>query len=711
MPMNLPSSQQPKSSVGKQLPSGDAEDSRSDFPGVASDGGGVLPVGNGQQNLSAQGGRDPATGEGAYDDGGVVDTDQDMGSEPDNDQDDQGAMPPPAPPQPQQQPAQDPMAMVKAALAHGRQRMGLPATFYPSTDNESNGPIGAFDDGGEVPGNEGDDQGQGVIPDDQNQAAGGGQPQGGAIDPRKTMAYLAGAGAMPAEQAAALEQRVDPTGQMDPAERKMKALQMAGSPQAAAALMQRWRMLANAYMGAAHAALDKGNLAQAAQSATKAFEHIPTGHSVQFAPAGRGIAIHARPLGGAPQGGSEPGYDAGGDVAGLQMQQGFDDGGEVDQPQEDAAPAEDPRGAIDRLGDDNLSSNVEDRRGEPPKVGPDGKLLPSETWTDTGRRLSNKIADFRGSVSQGMGVLDTGDEGGSGDPAQPIVTPVQTLKSLLGAGYDKIIEQGSNLGNWLSSLGRSDTKPEQVPMPRPAPPERDDGVQRGGMEKTANPTPVAAQPNAPRKPRDVDQFFNEPITPQSDAEYRDRGLASKYGDLSGELSGASKREREIHMQAERLFPSNVTGNSERRAAYVERMLGVDAQSQGKEHLADISAARRQALEDIKQTHTDERAKGNRENRSDIAGRNQEGVTSRANAQNARVMADEILRQHPDWPAEQREAELQKMIRALPSPASIAPGQQQGSPQGGQGERPPRMYLNGKTYEITKSGKYQEVPRP
>lgn len=96
---------------------------------------------------------------------------------------------------------------------------------------------------------------------------------------------------------------------------------------------------------------------------------------------------------------------------GDQPEQSFAEGGEVEDNQ--------PAISEDQLSTFPLSSNIEDRRGEPPKVGPDGKLLPSETWADTGRRLTNKLADLKSAVI-GQGSYDTanrpraaGDEEGA----------------------------------------------------------------------------------------------------------------------------------------------------------------------------------------------------------------------------------------------------------------------------------------------------------
>jgi hypothetical protein len=95
-------------------------------------------------------------------------------------------------------------------------------------------------DGGMIPDGSTDQEDQGQ--DDQMTPSGNGQP-----DPKAVMAYLSGQGGMPPEQAAALEHRADPQGQMDPAQRKVAALSAAGSPEAGFGLMQHYRQKFNAY--------------------------------------------------------------------------------------------------------------------------------------------------------------------------------------------------------------------------------------------------------------------------------------------------------------------------------------------------------------------------------------------------------------------------------------------------------------------------------
>lgn len=332
-------------------------------------GGGPGTGGNGSESGMGGAGLDGGGGAGplhggvmAMDDGGEVD---------DGDGDDDGQQAQAAPtgdvnsamgePGGQQSPALDPMSIIKNAMSFGRQQMGLPPSFsdhFPMSQNvedrrgnmdfdDANGhpfPGGAeptlkapsafdasmrknrgFADGGEVP-MPGDDQQQ------QQPQQGGGMP-----DPRKTMAYLSGAGGVQPEIAEALERHIDPQGAMDPAERALKAISMAPTPESQFGLMQHYRTRANAYSGAARAALDQGNLAQAAQHATSMFNNTPTGYKVQFAPAQGGLAMIAKKIGqqtGQPQQGLSDGGAVDADNPAVMMK-GYDDGGEVTDDDDD----------------------------------------------------------------------------------------------------------------------------------------------------------------------------------------------------------------------------------------------------------------------------------------------------------------------------------------------------------------------------------------
>lgn len=625
MPMTLPSSQQPQMPVGKTPPTGAATDSYSRFPNVAPGGGGVLTPG-GQQNM----------GTGAYDDGGPV---------PDQD----GAMPD----QGAGAATVDPMSMVKQALSFGRKQFGMPQQFHPSTDNESNGPVGSFDDGGEVENEpQGADQsGQGVISQGDDQAAGGGM-----VDPKAAMHYLTGTGAVSPEIANAMEQQVDPQGQMDPAERALKAIAAAGDPQKAFALMQHYRGRFNAHAGAARAALDQGNMAQAAKSATQAMQNVPNGHSVRFAPAPGGLAVMSKPIG---QQQPQPGMEDGGVIASKFLQQGMDDGGEVE---EDTQPA----GVLD--------------------TGEDKSPYPTD--------FVNSEAGGGGGGS-GWGAEDQGPQHPTGFQARreaanaantaavtPTVIPAEKVKELL-TDHDKLLEAGWSpvkglkdlLGGMFGGAPEQQGPPAPVPMPQPRPPAAD-ATQRGGMEKTANPTPESAKP-APK-----------PVEPKKPVD-----------------TSADEKEQRIIAQANRLFP-NVYDAGGVKAAYIQKMLEKEADNAGKEHAADVRAAGRQAVQEVGEAGKNARAEAGRTSKQAIETDKQTNLNNRSAAQNVRIAGNEYLRQHPNAKPD----EIQGYLKGMGyDPKAIAAAYQQGgqpaeqTPASAQ-TRPNMMYLGGKKYEIH-NGKY------
>lgn len=213
--------------------------------------------------------------------------------------------------------AADPMALVKQTLAYGRQKMGLPQSFYGSegaSDQDAAAQDGSMEQ--QEPEQQSFEDGGGVLPEEQPQQE---QPQqGGQMpDPRKAMAYLTGAGAVAPEVANAMEAQVDPQGAMDPGQRKMMAITKAQSPDQRFGLMQHYRSRFNAQSAFAKAALTgsqqkPASLPAAAQAATQAFQNVPNGQSISLVPAQGGFQIKQ---GGAPQ--QQP------------QQQSFEDGGGV----------------------------------------------------------------------------------------------------------------------------------------------------------------------------------------------------------------------------------------------------------------------------------------------------------------------------------------------------------------------------------------------
>jgi hypothetical protein len=378
----------------------------------------------------------------SFDDGGVIDP------ESDNDENDQ------------QLDQGDPMSVIQNSLGWGRQQMGLPANFFG--DQPQATPVGDVVGGpGNWPGNglagaagQQSNQGAmqqpspldptnvipmpninkrlqdtagksyadgGVIPsqpgDDQQQGNGAQLP-----DPRKTMAYLAGAGNMPPDAAMALEQRVDPQGQMDPAERKLSAVAAAGTPQAQFSLLQHYRTRFNAYSAAAQAAMDQGNMALAAQHATNAMSNVPNGHSVQFAPAKGGLMMQSKKIG---------------------QQQGLAEGGAVD--------ADNPSVVMRSYED---GGQTEDDADENP-----GGVIPTQDASDTGgAEQPDTSAAPTPPVDQpedsAMGAFTRG----AANTMAPVALAAQSAKGLLQKGWDYLVDKwnagpSTDLGKSINAAG------------------------------------------------------------------------------------------------------------------------------------------------------------------------------------------------------------------------------------------------------------------
>lgn len=207
----------------------------------------------------------------------------------------------------------DPMQFVQSALDYGRRKI------------TAGGDQMSFDEGGVVP-----EQGMG-------------NPN--AIDPQAAMAYLAGDGAVSPEIAQALEQRIDPQGQMNPTQRAMTAIGVAPSDEARFGMLQHYRTKFNGFAAAAKAAMARGDQGEAARQATMALDAVPNGEHTQLAPAPGGFAVVSRPA-----------------IAKRGRTRSYADGGEV---LSDADPLYDESGAV-----------VAPPAPEPPPL--DGEILPPE---------------------------------------------------------------------------------------------------------------------------------------------------------------------------------------------------------------------------------------------------------------------------------------------------------------------------------------------
>lgn len=130
----------------------------------------------------------------------------------------------------------------------------------------------------------------GPVPDEMEQPE---QPSG-------LLPYGAGAGALPPEVAKAIEQRVDPQGSMDPNERVVRALAMAGEQ--GPGLLQHYRQKYNALQAFAKAALTgtqqkPGDPMASARAATQMMQYVPDGKAYDFHPTPRGMAMRTRSVG------------------------------------------------------------------------------------------------------------------------------------------------------------------------------------------------------------------------------------------------------------------------------------------------------------------------------------------------------------------------------------------------------------------------------
>lgn len=447
-------------------------------------GGNGSEYGMGGAGLDGGGGSGPMHGGVmALDDGGEVpeDTDGDNDGDAAPTDDTNGAMPPGG--QQAQNTAVDPMMIIKNALDFGRQQMGMPKNFSSGGTGNSDGPpmsdniedrrgmldangngipggaaptmkapgvfdaamkkVRGFADGGEVP----------MPGDDQQQGTGGGLP-----DPRKTMAYLAGAGGVQPDIADALERHVDPQGTMDPAERALKAITTAPTPESQFGLLQHYRTRANAYSGAAHAALDQGNMAQAAQHATSVFNNTPTGYKVQFVPARGGLAVQASKIGQQSQ--PQQGFSEGGAVDTdnpTVMMKSYDDGGEV--------PSEDDDGEDGGAGDAGLDQGMIPAQDDntssvsTPAAEPEAPMQPVVLNPDQVKKVvAPGAVDTANDHPKGfMGWLTDilGKATSPGAPAAPGMPATQGGQALQNAGG-----VGGLIRNGVKSLMSSGTQPD-----------------------------------------------------------------------------------------------------------------------------------------------------------------------------------------------------------------------------------------------------------
>jgi hypothetical protein len=211
--------------------------------------------------------------------------------------------------------------------ASAAQREAVEKAQLAAKEGQGSHPVyPGYDAGGAIPdgGNMDDPQSQGMPPQPQDNMP---APQQGqtqpANDPQQALQmYAMGAGAVPPQMAQALEQKVDPTGSMDPSQRKLLAVASAPDPKTQFGMMQHYRQRFNALNSFARAAgtgtqARPADIAASTQAATRAFHNVPNGHSISFSPAGPNhVAVTIAQYAGGKDGAGKKGkgYAAGGPV-------------------------------------------------------------------------------------------------------------------------------------------------------------------------------------------------------------------------------------------------------------------------------------------------------------------------------------------------------------------------------------------------------------
>lgn len=470
----------------------------------------------------------------------------------------------------------DPMGMFKSVLAHGRKSMGLPTNFQTGQSDE---PQQSFDDGG------------GVLPEDDGDGDEGGDQSGGTggspmPDPRQTLKYLTGDGAVSPEVAGALEQHVDPQGQMSQSQRTMAAIAKAPTPEAQFGMMQHYRTQFNGFAGGAAAAADKGDLAEAAGAATKAFAHVPTGKDIQFAPAGNGkIAVMAKALrqviGSGPMGQApvRAGDDAWEKFHGSGGTQSMDAGGEVDE--------------------ENVNDNPTDAGGDQPEEG--------------------VLDTLKGEPEQAPAPQEAEHE-------QPMLLSAEQFKKVVQSGYDSPVDDGWEkfVGDALGSLGPSSA--QAAPAAKPQQPYV---AARGGtLENTAR----QMNGEAPTEP-------SGPGAPQAAPAAEPAKKGTDFSESDAKYQHTLERAEKL---ANRLFPW--ASQQDQRSAYVAKVMDEHGLSENRIDLAQSSG--KLQMEQEKEKGRNARAASAHTSREGIARQKELWTSMRADKQNLVRSAGQIMLADP-----------------------------------------------------------------
>lgn len=392
----------------------------------------------------------------------------------------------------------DPMDVIQQALQFGRQQFRLPPQFFggeeePAEPVQEAEPM-EFAEGGMIPtgGEPSQDQGQG-------------------FDQQAALQYLSGAGAAGPEIIAALEQQVDPQGQMDPSQRSLLAVQAAGSPDRAFGVMQHYRQQFNGLTAFAKAALQGAggrppNPASAADALNKAYSQVPDGKNVRFIPAQGGFQIS---IGGGSEEEPEP--------------QQFAEGGLVEDDEE----ANGTRETVP-LGQSSM--------GEDPDEGvvPMGQSRPEEDQRGRAAAKAFRERGAAGSLAAAPGAIhDAVKEQGAGGALKEFFMSIpQFVKWLATDGqFDSALEKGientipadSGAGGepMVPGAPQAAMAPPPMPMQQPQPVDQsafpDAPGSRGSLpQPRQGQQPQGGQspfPDAPRPKMAAD--WRTPTSPQS----------------------------------------------------------------------------------------------------------------------------------------------------------------------------------------------------
>lgn len=550
----------------------------------------------------------------------------------------------------EEQQAADPISVIKQALNFGRKKMGLPTNFTDGTSEQDEGQVMGFEDGGVIP-----EQGQ---PDEGAPSEGG----SGLADPRKTIAYLAGDGAVSPEIAQALEQHVDPDGSMDPSERTMATLNAAPDDESKFGMLQHYRTKYNGYSAGARAAMDQGNLGLAAKHATDAFDAVPTGQKISFAPAGGGnIAVilknaidGARKFAGAGILGKAP------IKAGDDAWQKFHGGGEEVPAMEDGGEfEEDPTEVRDDATE--VTGSVPQQAPVRSDGGSAGVLADHEAeGAEVDRQYAEQQARGPQPRSDGgsAGVLaDHAAEGAALD-AEPMILNKEQFKRLMTSGYDKPLDDGVKgtfehiMDAVASAMGPGAAQAQGLPRDNPA--YAQPGKPSMGMKGYA----TQGQPDAAPAPK------RTPID-----------------DTNDRMENYQKR---VEALAEKLFPW--ASQTNQRNQYVADAMEKVLESEGKVDQVSTKNQGDQKLasEQFKQSQITARSEATRQSKWDMEMAKLDAKSANLRLQElGKVVRTEMLN-HPNASAQDIAAKFGAPVSVVNQLLSqpVSSGAQGGAPGGG-----------------------------